>query len=99
VLRVPFARTVPWPDALDELRELDFTTVALTPNRAAESLRALVTDPPPRVALLVGAEGPGLTGRSLAAADKRVRIPMADEVDSVNVATAVAIVLSALFER
>ncbi|MCU1352939.1 MAG: rRNA methyltransferase, partial [Acidimicrobiales bacterium] len=45
------------------------------------------------VAVLVGAEGPGLTAAALAAADHRVRIPMAGGVDSVNVATAAAIAL------
>ena len=47
----------------------------------------------PRVALLVGAEGPGLTAAALAVADRHVRIPMAAGVDSLNVATAAAIVL------
>ena len=44
-----------------------------------------------RTALLVGAEGPGLTPEALAAADLRVRIPMAAGVDSLNVATAAAV--------
>ena len=44
-----------------------------------------------RVATIVGAEGPGLSPAALAAADRRVRIPMADGVDSLNVATAAAI--------
>jgi tRNA G18 (ribose-2'-O)-methylase SpoU len=49
-----------------------------------------------RQALVVGAEGPGLTARALGAADRRVRIPMAPGVDSLNVATAAAIALSRL---
>jgi tRNA G18 (ribose-2'-O)-methylase SpoU len=44
-----------------------------------------------RVALLFGAEGPGLSPEALAAADELVGIPMADGVDSLNVATAAAI--------
>ena len=44
-----------------------------------------------RVALLLGAEGPGLSAEALAAADLRVRIPMAPGVDSLNVATAAAV--------
>jgi tRNA G18 (ribose-2'-O)-methylase SpoU len=44
-----------------------------------------------RTALLLGAEGPGLTPEALAAADLRVRIPMATGVDSLNVATAAAV--------
>ena len=98
VLRVPFARVADdgWPGALDELRGLGFATVALTPAPDAESLGMLVAEPPDRVALVLGAEGPGLTAAALAAVDRRVRIPMAAEVDSVNVATAAAIALSAL---
>jgi tRNA G18 (ribose-2'-O)-methylase SpoU len=49
-----------------------------------------------RLALLVGAEGPGLTPATLAAADRRVRIPLAPGVDSLNVATAAAIALHRL---
>lgn len=98
VLRVPFARVEDggWPDAVDELRSLGFATVALTPALGSESLGALVADRPERVALLLGAEGPGLSAAALAAVDRRVRIPMRDGVDSVNVATAAAITLSAL---
>jgi tRNA G18 (ribose-2'-O)-methylase SpoU len=43
--------------------------------------------------LPLGAAGPGLTAEALAAADARVRIPMAFGVDSLNVATAAAIAL------
>ena len=60
-------------------------------------LAALAADPPERVALVLGAEGPGLSADALQAVDQRVRIPMAPGVDSVNVATAAAIALSALF--
>jgi tRNA G18 (ribose-2'-O)-methylase SpoU len=100
VLRVPFAR-VPdggWPGALDELRNLGFTTVSLTPVPDAIPLGRLVADRPARVALVVGAEGPGLSEAALRATDQQVCIPMAPGVDSVNVATAAAIALSALYD-
>lgn len=98
VLRVPFARVADggWPGALDELRDLGFATVALTPDAEAESLGALVADAPERLALVLGAEGPGLTAAAMASTARRVRIPMSTGVDSVNVATAAAIALSAL---
>jgi len=51
------------------------------------------------VALLLGAEGPGLTEGALASADQRVRIPMADGVDSLNVATAAALAFYAATPR
>ena len=97
VLRVPFARAVAWPSTLDELRLLGFTTIALTPDPDAEPLASMVAPPPSRVAVVVGAEGPGLTPDALRSVDRRVRIPMVRGVDSVNVATAAAIALSALF--
>ena len=49
-----------------------------------------------RVAVLVGAEGPGLTETAMRAADVRVRIPMSRGTDSLNVATAAAL---AFYER
>jgi tRNA G18 (ribose-2'-O)-methylase SpoU len=47
--------------------------------------------PPAGVALVLGAEGPGLSDPVLEAADVAVSVPMADGVDSLNVATAAAI--------
>jgi len=88
VLHVPFTAI----DGLDELR--GFTTVALTPAADAEPLDRFTA--PERVALLLGAEGAGLRPGTLAAADRRVRIPMAPGVDSLNVATAAAIAFYAL---
>ena len=49
-----------------------------------------------KVAILVGAEGPGLTETAMRASDTRVRIPMARGTDSLNVATAAAL---AFYER
>jgi tRNA G18 (ribose-2'-O)-methylase SpoU len=91
VLRVPFAELPgPWPASLDRLRAAGLRVVALTPARDAEPLtRSTVRAE--RVALLLGAEGPGLSAEALAAADLRLRIPMAPGVDSLNVATAAAV--------
>jgi tRNA G18 (ribose-2'-O)-methylase SpoU len=94
VLHVPFARVDAWPAAIDDVvRAAGFTVVALTPAAdAADVAGVRVTRP----AVLVGAEGPGLTDVALARADTRVRIPMRAGVDSVNVATAAAIALHRL---
>ena len=97
VLHVPFARLEPWPDALDVVRAAGFTTLALTPAANATPIAELAAAPPERVAFVLGAEGPGLSRAALAAADHRVRIPMVDTVDSVNVATAAALAFSAFF--
>ncbi|MHA6626762.1 TrmH family RNA methyltransferase [Pseudonocardia sichuanensis] len=93
VLRVPFAELPgPWPASLDVLRAAGLRVVALTPAADAQPLTAAGE----RTALLLGAEGPGLTPDALAAADSRMRIPMASGVDSLNVATAAAVAFHAL---
>ena len=97
VLRVPFARAGAWPEAIRDLRTAGFSVVALDPD-GDEPLARLVADPPRRIALLLGAEGDGLTAAASAVVDRRVRIPMARGVDSVNVATAAAIALAALYQ-
>lgn len=84
----------PWPAALEQLREAGVRLLAMTPRPSATALRVL--EPPARWALLLGAEGPGLSEAALAAADEWVRIPMADGVDSLNVATAGAVALAHL---
>jgi tRNA G18 (ribose-2'-O)-methylase SpoU len=96
-LRLPFVRLDEWPAPLTELRRHGFRLVALTPREPSEPLhlfasRARLT----KVALLVGAEGPGLTVAVEAAADDRVRIPIAREVDSLNLAVATGIALEHL---
>lgn len=101
VLHVPFARLDPWPGSLELVREAGLEVVALArPGgdgaSAPPSWREAL---PERAAFLVGAEGPGLTDRALAAADRCAWIPMAPGVDSINVATAAAIVLNAHAER
>lgn len=94
VLAVPTGRLQALPAGLTELHQRGVTTVALTPH-ADQPLRGL--DPaalgPGPVAVLVGAEGPGLTDAALAAATHRVAIPMAEGVDSLNVSTAAAVAL------
>ncbi|HEY2997772.1 MAG TPA: TrmH family RNA methyltransferase, partial [Acidimicrobiales bacterium] len=100
VLRVPWTRLDPLPGGLAGLRDAGFTAVALTPAAGAEPLAGLAAeaaaDPTARLALVVGAEGSGLTAATQAAADRRVRIPLAPGVDSLNVATAAAIAFHAL---
>jgi tRNA G18 (ribose-2'-O)-methylase SpoU len=83
--------TLPWTRiaSLAELRSAGFATVALTPHPDATAIDEVAW--PGRVALLLGAEGPGLSDAWRRAADVRVRIPMAPGADSLNVATAAAI--------
>ena len=97
VLTVPWTRAEPWPATLDLVGELGFTVLALTPAADARRIESVTppssTQPsgPGRIAILVGAEGPGLSDAALARSATRVRIPMAAGVDSLNVATAAAV--------
>jgi tRNA G18 (ribose-2'-O)-methylase SpoU len=108
VMRVPFARVATWPDVLGEVRAAGVLIAALVPRPetgsdasrsvgVAELVRRLSNHPQP-VALLLGAEGPGLSAPAIDAADVAVSIPMAAEVDSLNVATAAAIVFHRIAE-
>jgi len=99
VLRIPTARARDWPEDLKGLVEAGFETIALTPDPAATPLsEAGLRCPTDRLALLVGAEGPGLTSQAMEAARHRLRIPMNDGVDSLNVAVSAAVALATLCE-
>ena len=99
VLGVPFARAAgaDWPEVLTRVRAAGFTIAALTPREPSETLEIFAARPrPDRVALIVGTEGAGLTAAVEAAADNRVRIPIAGGVDSLNLAVATGIALHAI---
>jgi tRNA G18 (ribose-2'-O)-methylase SpoU len=98
VLRLPFIRLASWPADLDAMRDAGFTIVALTPRQPAVPLdeysRSIREDD--RLIVMVGAEGAGLSDSVLQRAHVRVRIPLADGVDSLNVVVAAGIALAAL---
>jgi tRNA G18 (ribose-2'-O)-methylase SpoU len=96
VLHLPFARVQPWPHALERIREGGFTLVALTPDPTAEPIESADLGTMDRVAVLLGAEGRGLSAAALAHADRRVRIRQRPGVDSLNVGHAAAIAFHAL---
>ncbi|SNY23239.1 TrmH family RNA methyltransferase [Paractinoplanes atraurantiacus] len=91
VFAVPYATLEPWPQGLQQLRDAGFTVLALTPDPDAVALQRLTTEQRERTALLLGAEGPGLSKNALAASDVPVKIPMRRNVDSLNVAAAAAV--------
>jgi tRNA G18 (ribose-2'-O)-methylase SpoU len=91
-LAVPFATAGAWPQAIGVLRSDGFTVVALTPASDAIAIEDLPRHLD-RVAILVGAEGEGLSDGAMAAADYRVRIPMTTMADSLNVTVAASIAL------
>lgn len=95
VFAVPYARVERWPHGLDALRSAGFRLLALTPRAGSQPIEDTVAERPERAALLLGAEGTGLTARALAVSEP-VRIPMAHGVDSLNVAAAAAVAFYAL---
>lgn len=95
-LRVPFTRAVPWPQALEGVSAAGFEVVGLTPDPGTVDIGRYKRPPGGRLALLLGAEGPGLTEAAFRHCRMRVRIPMDPGADSLNVATALAVALAAL---
>lgn len=98
VFQVPWTR-IPWPDGYAMLREAGFHLAALALADDSVELDEFAARAPARVALLLGTEGDGLSRRAIAAADTTVRIEMAGDVDSLNVAAASAVALHAIRRR
>ena len=94
ILHLPIVRCDTWPEPLDAIRDAGFATWALTPLSSARPLFEL--EVPDRLALVAGAEGPGLSTATLARITTHVRIPMHHGVDSLNIGHAVAIAMAAV---
>jgi tRNA G18 (ribose-2'-O)-methylase SpoU len=99
VFQVPWTRLPEWPEARGILHDLGFHLAALALADEAVTLDAFAASAPERVALMLGAEGDGLSRHALAAADTVVTIPMAGGVDSLNVAAASAVAMWELRRR
>ncbi|WP_127475249.1 TrmH family RNA methyltransferase [Microbacterium sulfonylureivorans] len=93
VFQVPWTRLPTWTEARGILHDAGFHLAALALSDDAVALDAFREAVPGRVALMLGAEGDGLSRAALAAADTVVTIPMAGGVDSLNVAAASAVAL------
>lgn len=92
VFKLPYAWLGPFPEGLDLLRTEGFELVALTPAQSARSIESLEHHQG-KLALLFGAEGPGLSAPTMSKCDHYVRIPMREGVDSLNIAAAAAIAM------
>ena len=90
VFSVPHARIGRLPDSLATLHSRNILTIALTPSGDTE-LADVKIDNGQKVAVILGAEGPGLRRETIDAANVRARITMSNDVDSLNVANAAAI--------
>lgn len=96
VFQVPWTRLPAWPEAGQLLQDAGVHVAALALSEDAVSLDDFARTRPERVALMMGAEGDGLSRAALGAADTVVKIAMFGGVDSLNVAAASAVALWAL---
>jgi tRNA G18 (ribose-2'-O)-methylase SpoU len=96
VMQVPWTRAKSWDGLMKSLRQHGFSVVALAVEPDALSLEIFQKNPPPKLAVMFGSEGEGLSQQALGSADSVVQIPMRGGVDSLNVAAASAVVMWAL---
>lgn len=85
---------VPWTwldGTIGDLNKLGFRTAAMALTDDSISIDHPILAAEPRLAIVMGTEGEGLSYKTIAEADYVVRIPMAHGVDSLNVAAAAAV--------
>jgi len=94
-LRLPIARGE-ITDILERLKQTRIRTIALVPRGGEPLFAADFSNP---TALILGGEGPGLPSDIVRQVDRRVSIPMAGAVESLNVGVAAALVLYEAFRQ
>ncbi len=89
---------VPWTvseaknsDLIDELHSLGFKTAAMALSDNSISVRDQRLAAEPRLAIILGSEGEGLKAETIENSDYVIKIPMSNDVDSLNVAAASAV--------
>jgi tRNA G18 (ribose-2'-O)-methylase SpoU len=87
VFQLPYAYLGAFPYGVHQVRDAGFTVLAMTPG-GTDLGEVEISG---KTALLLGAEGPGLTEMAMDASDLRVGLPMARGVDSLNIAAAAAV--------
>jgi tRNA G18 (ribose-2'-O)-methylase SpoU len=95
ILFLPTVRSTDWRHDLDVIADHGFRMLALTPSPTAISIGDIHRVAGDRIALLLGAEGPGLARDTLNRCEA-VRIPLRGDVDSLNVGHAAAIAFAML---
>lgn len=90
--RVPWVRVVNLARALEEISEAGFWRIGLAGDAETDLKDAFG---PPRVALVLGAEGPGLRTNTRDHCDALARLPISDSIESLNVSNAAAVALYA----
>jgi 23S rRNA (guanosine2251-2'-O)-methyltransferase len=94
--RLPWVRVVNLARALEEIGEAGFWRIGLAGDAETDVREALG---PPRVALVLGAEGAGLRPNTREHCDSLARLPISDSVESLNVSNAAAVALYAAIAR
>jgi 23S rRNA (guanosine2251-2'-O)-methyltransferase len=89
---VPWVRVVNLARALDEMSDAGFWRIGLTGDAGMTLQQALG---PPRVALVLGAEGEGMRQNTQAHCDALARLPISEKMESLNVSNAAAAALYA----
>ena len=96
VFQVPWAQigatSADWPEkGIEELHALGFQTAAMALSDRSVRIDDEALAAEPRLAIIMGTEGDGLSHSTIAACDYTVKIPMSHGVDSLNVAAASAV--------
>ncbi|WP_297614743.1 23S rRNA (guanosine(2251)-2'-O)-methyltransferase RlmB [uncultured Roseicyclus sp.] len=94
--RQPYLRVPNLGNAIETLKDMGYTVLGLDGDATmelADAAKGLTARP---VALVLGAEGPGLRERTRALCDHLVRIPAAGAFGSLNVSNAAAVSLYAV---
>lgn len=90
ILRMPVVRVGEVSTFIKKCRQKGFQTVAMVLNGEKTHFELALDRP---TAVIVGQEGSGLPDDILKVVDLRVRVPMAETIDSLNVATSAAVFL------
>ena len=90
---VPWVRVVNLARALEEMAEASYWRIGLT---GAGTMTLAESLGPPKVALVLGAEGEGMRANTEAHCDQLARLPISSKVESLNVSNAAAIALYAV---
>lgn len=96
ILRVPVVKMTDSRGFLGDCKQRGFQTAALVLNGKHTLFEMDLKKP---TVIIVGQEGSGLQGDILESVDLRVRIPMAESIDSLNVATSAAVILYEAFRQ
>lgn len=91
VFQVPWTRIHPWPDGIELLKEAGYFVAGMSLGEESITLDELVAQDHPKLVLVFGTEGHGLTPAADGRLDARVTIPMMHGVDSLNVAASSAV--------